>query len=249
MPQHKQYNNPPILEALVDVQVEHGTVLSPDVLSKNPEPNIFTKSHQIQLHELHAQKSGPEVKTDRKQKYFGTSFQTPDKARKSWVLQYRQNGFTLSRLSPYEGWDQMRLMFDKTWIPFRSLAPEAKITRIGVRFINRLQFPDGESTELERYLRTMPELSGDLPTRRLSNFFMQLHLPHADDRVLAIMNMGTVPSEQENNVNIILDIDVVRLTELPDINHNLWEIIDELHDIENSIFEGSITRHLRDTFK
>jgi len=57
---------------------------------------------------------------------------------KASLLQLTENSFAISFLSPYPGWQVMKQDFLSAWdLASRALKPE-RITRVGLRYINRL---------------------------------------------------------------------------------------------------------------
>ena len=68
---------------------------------------------------------------------------------KSKVLQFRLDGFTHNRLKPYESWTEFFSEAMKWWEEFKRVAKPIEITRLELRYINRLLLPN---QELEKYL-------------------------------------------------------------------------------------------------
>src|SRR5207253_4384748 len=88
------------------------------------------------------------------------------------AFQSRLDGFTFSRLAPYNGWESFCSEARRLWNIYREVTQPQAVTRAAVRYINRLDLPL-PIRDLKDYLRTVPEVSPDLP-QGLSGYFMQL---------------------------------------------------------------------------
>lgn len=55
------------------------------------------------------------------------------------LLQLSDSTFTLNCLSPYPGWETMKAKVLSAWAIFREQAQPAEITRVGLRYINRVR--------------------------------------------------------------------------------------------------------------
>ncbi|MCO6459644.1 MAG: TIGR04255 family protein [Pirellulaceae bacterium] len=76
-------------------------------------------------------------------------------------MQSRVNGFTFSRLAPYESWEPFRHEARRQWEVYRNRLNPQGVARIAVRCINRIDLP-GDSVDLKEYFRTSPEIAPEL---------------------------------------------------------------------------------------
>ena len=60
------------------------------------------------------------------------------------------------------------------------------------------------------YLRTVPEVSPDLP-QGLAGYFMRLAIPQPDLRSMVLVNEAIIPPAKTNAVSVVLDIDLFQL--------------------------------------
>ena len=67
-----------------------------------------------------------------------------------YVLQCRLTGFTLSRLSPYGEWNDLRTEARRLWTEFRKHIERVTVNRIAVRYINELHQRATSSLALRR---------------------------------------------------------------------------------------------------
>jgi uncharacterized protein (TIGR04255 family) len=124
------------------------------------------------------------------------------------------------------------------------LANPAAITRLAVRYINRLDIPLPVS-DLNNYLRTFPEVSSDLP-QGLSGYFMQLQIPQEKLATMLVLNQALVPSPTPDFISILLDLDLFLERDIPKDGIELWEVVEQMHEQKNKAFEACITEHTRE---
>jgi uncharacterized protein (TIGR04255 family) len=245
MTSQRHYKNPPITEAIIDIRVE----LSPKfaVSGLNKAHNGLEGDYPT-VQERHAafgqMQIGPQVSATAGSQHIGYLFRSCDDKQ---IYQARLDGFTMSRLAPYENWKALRDEARRLWDIYRSVAKPAKVTRLAVRYINRIDIPL-PLKDFKDYLRTVPEVSPDLP-QGLAGYFMQLTVPLEDIKSLALINETIIESASENVVSVVLDIDVFRTADLPADEENMWTFFEELRACKNHIFEACITDKTRELFQ
>ena len=149
------------------------------------------------------------------------------------------DGFTFSRLRPYESWEELRNEARRLWQLYERIARPDVITRCAVRFINRFDLtPPIE--DLCKWFYTYPKIPGSMPPK-LDGLFFRLVFPFPQDRVRAILTLAIEQGEDESSLPVILDIDVFRSEEVSCSAADLWERFERLRDIKNQIFFASIT--------
>ncbi len=163
------------------------------------------------------------------------------------IYQTRVNGFTFSRLAEYTSWVEVSCEARRLWDKYRVIAAPVAITRIALRYVNRLDIPL-PLDDFSRYLRTGPQLSSELP-QGLSGYFMQLQIPLPDARTACVINQTIIEPSKLNTVAVVLDIDVFRMSELPNGDGVLWEQMEQLRHEKNRVFEACITDDARKLFQ
>jgi len=237
------YKNAPITEALIDIRVllpaefgfEELQGIRQFVVDKYPREETFTMA-TISF--------GPEVQASTEQKKLGLKFWG---AGDKQVFQARVDGFTFSRLQPYETWEQLRDEARRLWDVYRGFAKPTRITRVAVRYINQLNLP-GNRVEPEDYLRTFPFLTPDLPQelRDFGPFVMSLNLAQPDLKGTLVINEASARPQKPDTLSIILDIDL--FVERPDLvdEESLWKLLQQLRERKNLYFEACITDKTRE---
>lgn len=243
MDSHRHHQHPPITEAVLDIQVELVGDVSLEVLALvgSAVEGDYPTRH-AQMHAQGELSIGPEVAMTTRQTQLGYLYVSSDDLQ---TFQARRNGFTFSRLRPYTQWEQFCGEARRLWEIYRAIVPIGSITRVAVRYINRLELPftDG-SLDFYDYLRTVPEISRELP-QGLSSFFMQVQIPIADISGVVIINEALIPRTEPDIAPVLLDIDLFRTESVPQDEESLWNLFGELRTTKNYIFEKCITDNTR----
>lgn len=163
-----------------------------------------------------------------------------------YVYQARLDGFSVSRLAPYESWEAFRTEVRRLWNVYRHAVEPVRVERIALRTINRLDLP-GPRVELKDYLRTSPEIAGGLP-QSLDGFFMRLQIPVEDLRSTLLLNETIIEPPRPGIVAVVLDIDLFRTEDLPQEEEGIWQLLETLRLRKNEFFEACITEPARELF-
>jgi uncharacterized protein (TIGR04255 family) len=239
----KHYTRTPIIEAVIEFKIEprEGLTLAELARVWDGEEARYPDSrrhneHEIELRDATSKADGRHV---------GHIFVSED-GRQSFHS--RIDGFLLSRSAPYDCWDSICSEALRLWGRYRKVVEPRSVTRIGLRYINRIDVPE-PSVDLKDYLRTSPEISSDLP-QVLSGYFMQLVLPLPDFDCAVTINSALVAPVEPNVTSIILDLDVIRKCLLvpvdPNFDSQLREILALLRKAKNQVFEACITAKTRE---
>jgi len=163
------------------------------------------------------------------------------------IIQCYLERFAFGRLEPYEGWEPFCHEARRMWDVYRSIAHPERISRIAVRYINRIDIPLPIS-DFKDFLRTGPEVSPSLP-QGLSGFFMHLEMPIGELQGMLLLNQTIVPPPDPSVVSVILDIDLFRMEKLPQSDPELWGLFEQFHVYKNKVFEDCITDQTRGLIK
>lgn len=236
-----RYQNAPIVEALIDITFEPKADVElsgieerlTDILREEYPNKEYREETLVRL-----SASAPTVERSHSAVAF------IDSSRKN-IVQVGRGRFTFNRLAPYQTWGQMQSEASRLWNVYAQLVPPAKIYRVAVRFLNRLEFPVSVM-ELEHYFRTYPEISNGAQDHA-TGFFMRLEIPQKDIQSMAILIQSSIPT-QAGNVTIMLDIELFQQVELPQAISDPWAQLELLRARKNEYFESSITEQTRALF-
>jgi uncharacterized protein (TIGR04255 family) len=243
----RHYEHAPITEAVIELQCElPSDTQNADLLMvcdqiKSDYPK---KSDQ---HEAQVVVDTLVGNTRSTQKLIGYRLLSHDERQ---IVQIRLNAFAFSRLAPYERWETMRAEAFRLWKVYRAALSPTRITRVGVRYINRVDVPSNnplEGIDLDQYFETAPRIAAALP-QRMTNFFMRLQIPIDGTGASAILTETAVPSPAVGQVSTILDIDTFIQPEHFD-EESAWKAADFLRDQKNRFFEACITEKVRELIK
>ncbi|MFN3475811.1 MAG: TIGR04255 family protein [Blastomonas sp.] len=157
------------------------------------------------------------------------------------------NNATWTRLAPYENWTNFFLRIKNDLPKFLKSLGHPPISRIGMRYINRIDFPmqDGVGYH-EDYLKYQLVTSPILDPN--NGFTWTLQKDFTDLDLTAVVKSATVKPEIPGYGAVLFDIDVSRL----EISGSKYEaIIDALCDmrqLKNKIFEDGISEKARMLF-
>jgi uncharacterized protein (TIGR04255 family) len=157
------------------------------------------------------------------------------------ILQLAENAFSMSTLSPYQGWEVMR---DDTLAAWRQveevLMPEI-ITRVGLRYINRIEKETNQDHAGDWLVATDYIPHGILSSE--PGFLLRIQT-HLNSENILIITLGDTESEFEGGHGaIIFDIDrIVEREILP--GQDLEQEMDRLHADVWDVFSSAKSEKL-----
>lgn len=241
----RHYPNAPITEALIDLRVElpkRVTVTDLEMVhAEEKSAYPIKKNRNLVIGQMQV---GEQVAAATSSKHIGFLFTSTDEKQ---IFQARLDGFTMSRLAPYESWDVFCKEARRLWDRYRSVVEPDKLVRLAVRYINRLDLPL-PVPDLKEYLRTVPEISPDLP-QDLAGYFLHLRIPMEDIKSTLLVNQTIIEPSGPNVVSVVLDNDLYRDADVPQNDDAVWNFFEELRLRKNDAFESSITDRTRELFK
>lgn len=159
-----------------------------------------------------------------------------------WVVQFRLDGFTVSRLQPYGTWGELKDKASELWARYSEVAKPARITRIASRFVNRIPLPVGEP--FDKTFLTNFVIGPTLP-QAVAGYLLRVVIPFEEYDSVAIVTQ----SLGGNNAECILDLDA--FSDLPHgiAESDMWRQFDSLREVKNRLFFGSFTEAALERFK
>ncbi|ANH69633.1 hypothetical protein ABE85_22315 [Mitsuaria sp. 7] len=174
-----------------------------------------------------------------------------DCQRTHYVLMCRVDSFTVSRLSPYGRWEELREEASKWWNTFLDMASPSVVTRVAVRYVNAIKLPLPLES-FEEYLSCPPRIPNELP-QAASAFIQRVVLPDEARNCTSVVTQALEesPVRQGNgdSITVLLDIDVFRSTRIERRRFGeLWGALDELRDQKNRLFFSHLTEKTLEMF-
>ena len=231
----------PITEALVDIRTKTPDDLELDELRGfvTPLSQRYTTS-KLQTHfESHIRVEGgqPTPTVVARHAARGFSFFTANQDR---VVQARRDGYTFSKLPPYESWAELKNEATELWVRYKEVARPETVDRVAVRYINRIPLPK-EGIKVEEWFDLHPNAPETLGPMR--EFLVRIAVTHPDNpQYRAVVTQATQPRAEDGALAMILDIDVFTIVDLNPESEEIWQTLDELRVFKNDVFFGTITK-------
>ena len=240
------FPNAPIIEAILDIYVKLPSEVSINDLEGFHEyvKEDFPEKQSRILQAVNFNISPEGVKSSQ-------SSGEPDgylfkSAVQNKIVQARKDGFSFNKLKPYENWRAFRSEARKLWGIYLKITRPLEITRIALRYINRIEIPL-PIKDFKDYILTNIEVAPGLP-QGIESFFMQLVILKPEIFAKAII-IQTMENPANNKLPIIFDINVSREATLKFNKTEIWGEFEKLHVFKNDIFLNSLTKKSKELFK
>lgn len=246
------FEKAPIVEALISIDV--GAALSDEALLRLDEAaKVFAPDYpQSEPVRQFQFQFGVDVSTSTPQRLanaealFGRKYVSRDKRQ---LVVYRRNGFSFSRLPPYQRWGNFRDEARRLWKIYRSATGELPIVRFGLRYINRVYVPLGRPAS--EYLRLYPEIPGnpDGSPRVINSSYMRVDSTLIELPGQLIIQQATLPSERDGLAALSLDFDISVFTPEGTEDAYVWDRLEAARHVKNQLFVLSLTEKSLEEFK
>lgn len=233
----------PIIEALIDLRVHVPDGTSVEHLEKSLEGRelgykkvgpILRGSFGIAIN---LQETPPLRQMPNQTTIIGVRLHSADE---KYVAQFTTEGFTLSRLTPYESWDALILEAKRMWGHYQACVSPIRVHRTAVRFINNLRLPLKQGERFEKFLTGLPVMPADFP-QAISSFLQRFVVHDEPSGATAILTQALEQFTDREPVPVILDIDVFRETKFAPDSQELWNYLNGLRSLKNRFFFGALT--------
>lgn len=163
------------------------------------------------------------------------------------IILLSKEAFVLSQLAPYKGWDDLYQRFTEAWAIKTRAVGFQEIGRVGVRYINRIDIPiENDNIEYENYLNIYPAAPKSLGN--LNAYAIQVALPIQKIGCNLNINSAVVSSPIIGHLSFVLDLDIFKLSDVPQSDKDLCSLLNEIHVEKNRVFEDCITDNARKLF-
>ncbi len=248
MTDYPVFKNPPIVETLLDIAVtlppetHLATLMGVQSRVRERYPNRQERQHW-EIQAATTTNDIPEV--SQSVGIVGYLF-SPPAPHQDRAFQARVNGFTFSKLRPYQSWKPFRNEAKELWDIYTEVANPANVRRLGLRTINSLDLPL-PFDDFKEYILTTPEVAPNIPAG-LSQFFMQLVIPQSGGETAVITSALQPQQPNSATVTVILDIDIYVEQDFLPASDAIWERFESLRRIRNDIFFNSLTEKAKELF-
>jgi uncharacterized protein (TIGR04255 family) len=165
------------------------------------------------------------------------------------ILLLRPQILAISQLAPYPGWETFFTRVRRDWALWKKSMSYRKISRIGVRYINRIDIPatPGEIVEYEQYLNVYPHLPEAFAA--VQGYGVQARVVLPDTGCILTLNSLSVPSPILGHASFVVDLDIYKEQNPPQNDGDIYEFLNTVRVKKNEIFEACITPRARELFK
>lgn len=154
------------------------------------------------------------------------------------VAQFRVDGFTFSKLEPYTTWEEVFGEASRLWGIYSQLANPQEISRVAVRYINRLRLP--APADLGQYLESPPVLPPPIP-QTIREYLTRVVIEDTECNLSAVLIQALEGSLDPATTQILLDIDAFRNVVMRPEDPAISGLFEQLRRLKNEIFYASIT--------
>jgi len=238
----------PITEALLELRfepTEETTLASLDDFSGSDrsafpfKQPLFEQAISVQI-----QAAAPSTATANQQPIgFLLHNKTRDRA-----LMPRVDRFGMAYLPPYRPWPSLLEDTKTHYQRFQGMVPHGPITRLGMRYINRLEIvADERHFNLDHYLKVGPRLPIDQGLVDVVGWHESTYampLLRGDDPFYAVVRQKIEQLTERDNrlLQVVwLDIDIAYELRTQYAMDNLWDRFETMRQARNMIFYGTFT--------
>ena len=155
------------------------------------------------------------------------------------------DALVVSQLAPYPSWEVFSKRFVRDWRIWKRAVGHRTVSRIGVRYINRIDIPIVNSVaEHQRYLNVFPHVPDLLSP--LGAFAVQTISSFDDIKCRLTLNSAVIDSPILNHQSFILDLDIAREIDIPQADKDIFLLLEAIRLKKNQVFEACISQRARD---
>jgi uncharacterized protein (TIGR04255 family) len=159
-----------------------------------------------------------------------------------------RSAFVVSQLAPYPGWDEFIQRFSRDWKVWKRVMGFQTISRLGVRYINRIDIPlSGDVVEHEAFLNVYPRLPDVLGP--VGAYAVQAVLPLEEIGCKLTLNSAVVPAPILGHASFVIDQDIAREVDLPQSDKGIYELLKKIRVRKNQVFEACVSNRARELFQ
>ena len=244
------FKNPPITEAIIDIQAVPTPGVDLEILKdfhRGLESRFPLRQEHFGVPQIQVKIEGGPPKISSSTGIDGFLFRSSDNQR---VVQARLNGFAFNRLRPYDRWEKFSAEALELWEKYRTIAHPVNVTRIGVRYLNRIRLPL-PVLNCRDYCLLFPEFPKKF-SGPAQDFFLHfsLRLPTFPDAT-AVTKLAFEPLQPNATfLPLILDLDTFfQFAICPPDSEEIWAKLGVLRNFKNFIFDSSLTEKAKDLFR
>lgn len=240
------YQAPPLVEALCEFQFSGGewdwTI--PGLLFEQIKDDFSIRRQTPELaFEIHA--SDGFVNQRVQQGPGRMQFHRPDE---SALIQVAPQLLVVNHLQPYPHWGDFRSLILNTLTKYVGVATPQGFSRIGLRYVNRIDTPSASFSLYDELFNFSPRLPPQI-VGPIDALVMRVERSYPSDNGKLLLTLATAQDISTLKEGLVLDLDFVTLNaeSIGVAAADSW--IDAAHSHIEEAFEACITDNLRSTFR
>ena len=246
-PTEVEYSRPPITEAVIGI-----TFSSPMDAKQLESVNKSFQKHYphkqvVSTFDLSLEFNTKDIKDNKAnlKPTIGHRLSTDDQTQ---LVVLWPDSITLSQLAPYQGWGDFVGRFIRDWGALKKILGFQQISRIGVRYINRIDLPAEEPIiEHENFLNIYPKVPDIL--NPLDAYALQASVTLKDINCRLTINSASVPSPLLHHFSFVIDTDIFSDLNPPQSDSDLIVLLNKIRIKKNQVFEACISQPARSLFQ
>ena len=164
------------------------------------------------------------------------------------IVHARLDAFGFSRLKPYVSWKDFCGHARALWAHYVKVARADRVTRVGLRYINRIELPL-LLDDFKDYILTKPDIAPGLP-RAVATYALQMVLRDVQPGIGVTINQGLDPGgATTETLPLIFDIDAFTNVDLAAGDDEVWKLVERLRMVKNEVFFKSLTEKAKELFR
>lgn len=240
----RTYENPPIIEALCEIQFPQGTpwdMTMPGYIHNKLEKD-FPNKRELQ---------GFNLAWEAKEESVEQSVRVSDRLifaseDEKTLVQIGKGIVAVHRLKPYKSWEHFCPLIKQGMNAYFEVVKPERIKSASLRFINQIKF-DTNIVEVKDYFNFYPFIGRSLPQDYYS-FITGIRVPYESGRDALKIVINAKESKEKELLLLKLDLEYfLRVPEELKIE-SVFDWVNEAHNRVESSFEGCITDKLREMF-
>jgi len=248
MAKQRHLRNAPVTEALIDIQVtpREGLTfaeLKDAIEAANSGYYVKSPISEGTFAFTLAPEGKPQTAAESAQ--VGLRLHSADE---KYVAQFRLTGFTLSRLPPYEKWENLVDEARRLWAVYVDRLAPRRVVRIATRFINNLQLPLEPGASFQMYVNKLIDVPEEAP-QAVETFFQRFRLVDTASGARVILTLALDGMAAGKPAPVILDVDAFIATKKDPMNGELWTVLQRLRELKNRSFFGTITEQAAELYE
>ncbi len=252
MTDYENFPVPPITEAIIDIRIERDNLLSLETLGSLEKDNLIANkfpeknSYRSIAIEGTIGATGKDLDSSVKEDVLGYLFRSSDQKK---IVQFRLDGFTFNRLSPYKSWEEMTSEAEPLWKIYSGVLNNRSIRRLAVRYINTIEIPETKF-ELDDYFNFISSVNIDKSfAADLIHFYTKATIKLQSSQAFAHIVQTVTAPQKPCTTNVILDIETFLDNNGKLKDKDIWNLLQHLREMKNQVFFGYIKEKTKILFR